>query len=91
MIEPSIKRQFILNGSGVIPSDAGLRSTGKTGAGISKRYAGRQLRKSRPSLVGKGNAARREARRPDGLNRVCTLLKIKSHGCDGKKIIVHDG
>ena len=52
MIEALIKRQLILDGSGMIPSQTGLRPLRKDSARISECYAGRQLRQHGPSLIG---------------------------------------
>ena len=90
MIETLIKRQFIFDGSGMIPPHTRLGPSRKGSSRISERYAGRQFGQNRPSLIGYRNAAWCEAGRPDRLDRICAFLKIESRRCDGKKVIVHD-
>src|ERR1051326_292364 len=91
MIEPFVERQFIFNGSSVIPSQPGLRPSRENGAGIVQSDGGRHGCKRCPALIQQRNTAWRKSRRENGFDRIFAFLEAETRRCDCQKIVIYDG
>ena len=70
----------------MVPARAELRAAGQARPGVANGHAGGQRD---PALVQQRRAARREARRPDQLDRIGLHAQVEPRGGDGQEVVVH--